>query len=81
GISLFPHPPSSPNVVPIECVWHDLRSGIRNWPHHPSSVSQLVEVVKAVWEVITVEDIDQHINHMGQVVDAVLAAKGGHTGY
>jgi transposase len=78
-IPIFPHPPSSPDLNPIERVWHELKSGIRSWPHHPTSVNKLITVVEAVWDGIMVEKIDKYVNCMDDVVDAVLAAKGGHT--
>ncbi|KAF5328881.1 hypothetical protein D9758_018394 [Tetrapyrgos nigripes] len=84
GIPLFPHPPSSPDLNPIEHVWHKLKAGVRARPHHPSSANELIEAVKEVWGEIEIEDIDKYVGRMDDVVQAVLDAKGGHeilTGY
>ncbi|KAF5319866.1 hypothetical protein D9758_018521 [Tetrapyrgos nigripes] len=58
GIPLFPHPPSSPDLNPIEPVWHKLKHGVQARPCHPTSVLSLIDAVKEVWEGITVETID-----------------------
>lgn len=79
GISIFPHPPSSPDVSPIEPIWHELKSLLRARPHHPSSVQELIMAVKDCWEGIMVDDVDKYVNRMDEIVDAVLRAKGGHT--
>lgn len=79
AIPLFPHPPSSPDLNPIEPVWHELKTRLRNRAHHPSSVTELITAVQEVWEEIGVEDVNKYINHMDNVVEAVMKAKGGHT--
>ncbi|KAF5374306.1 hypothetical protein D9758_004580 [Tetrapyrgos nigripes] len=81
GIPLFPHLPSSPDLNPIEPVWHKLKHGVQARPCHPTSVLSLREAVKEVWEGITVETIDKYAGRMDEVVKAVLDAEGGHTRY
>lgn len=78
-ITIFPHPPSSPDFNAIEPVWHELKKIIRALPHHPTSVPALKKAVKDAWEAIDIKDIDKYINRMPKVVEAVLEAKGGHT--
>lgn len=73
------HPPSSPDLNPIEPVWHELKRIIRHLPHPPSTVEQLKAAVHAAWDALSVEDIDKYVNHMPDRVEAVLKAKGGHT--
>lgn len=79
GIPLFPHPPSSPDLNPIEPVWHKLKTGIRALPHCPTTVHELIAAVHNIWAQIAVEDIDKYIDRMDDIVDAVIEAKGGHT--
>ena len=79
AIPIFPHPPSSPNVNPIEPVWHKLKRLLRARPHYPSSVQELQVAVREAWDAISVEDIDKYVNRMDNVVAAVLKANGGHT--
>jgi hypothetical protein len=81
GIQTFPHPSSSPNLSPIEPLWHQLKTLIRQQPHPPTSLDELKEAVPEGWNQIVPEDIDAHVKHMEDRVKAVLKAKGGHTKY
>lgn len=78
-ISLFPHPARSPDLSPIESVWNELKKRLRALPHLPTSVPQLIQVIKDIWEELPLSDIDKHIITMESHVKAVLGAKGGHT--
>jgi transposase len=79
NIPLLYHPPSSPDLNPIEPVWNSLKKGIRGLAHPPNTVDQLCAAVRSVWDMLSIEDIDKHVNRMQDRVEAVLAAKGGHT--
>ncbi|CAA7267815.1 unnamed protein product [Cyclocybe aegerita] len=79
GIPLFPHPPSSPDLNPIEPLWHILKSTLRHLPHPPTTVNGLRAAVLRAWEEIPVEVINHQIGNMDHRVKAVLAARGGHT--
>lgn len=81
GIEIFPHPASSPDLSPIETLWQCLKTLIRERPHIPSSLEELKTAVRECWEMITAEDINQHVKHMEDRVKAVLKADGGHTNY
>ncbi|KAF5335604.1 hypothetical protein D9758_017265 [Tetrapyrgos nigripes] len=81
GITLFPHPPSSPDISPIEYVWCELKKLVRAREHPPTSTEGLIAAVKEAWDMIAVKDIDKYVNRMDDIVDAVLKAKGGHTKY
>lgn len=80
-IDIFSHPASSPDLSPIEPLWHRLKTLIRARPHIPSSLEELKTAVRECWEMITNEDIDAHVKHMEDRVKAVLQADGGHTKY
>lgn len=79
GIPLLFHPANSPDLSPIEPVWHELKSIIRGLRHPPNTTEQLIAAVSDAWEVLALADVDKHINRMSDRVEAVLAAKGGHT--
>jgi len=79
GIDLFPHPPNSPDLNPIEPLWHDLKTIIRAAPHLPTTIPKLIKAIRDAWEKLPISDIDKHIKTMPDRVQAVLAAKGGHT--
>jgi len=79
GIPLFYHPPNSPDLSPIEPVWHELKNIIRRCPHPPTSVEELKAAVHAAWEELDIADVDKHILHMPNRVAAIFQARGGHT--
>lgn len=81
GIMVFEHPPSSPDLNPIENLWHILKDRIRDLPHQPTSISELKDAVKAAWDSITLEEINNLVFSMPHCVQAVLAAEGGETKY
>ena len=78
-VALFPHPPNSPDLNPIEPVWHELKKVIRAQPHLPSSIPQLISAIHDAWDQLPQEDIDKHLRTMPERVQAVLKANGGHT--
>lgn len=79
GIPLFSHPARSPDLSPIEPVWLELKKHLRALPHLPTTVPQLIETVKSIWEELPISDIDKHVDTMNERVKAVLEAKGSHT--
>jgi transposase len=79
SIDLFPHPSNSPNLNPIEPLWHNLKNIVRGTKHLPTTVPKLIKAVRDAWEILPISDIDKHINTMPDRVQAVLVAKGGHT--
>jgi hypothetical protein len=80
-VDTFPHPPSSPDLSPIEPLWNDLKNYIRARPYPPTTFAELKTAVFEAWDSITEEDINKHVRHMSDRVQAVIAAKGGHTRY
>jgi transposase len=78
-IPLFPHPSSSPDLSPIEPVWHELKARIRAHLPRPTTFEGLKAVVLAEWEKLPIEAINRHTGRMRERVEAVLEAKGGHT--
>ena len=81
AIKVFGHPSNSPDLNPIERIWHVLKTIIRRRPHVPSSLEELKQAVREAWDSISVEVINREIDHMTDRVAAVLAARGGHTGF
>ena len=79
SISVFPHPPSSPDLNPIELVWHELKKIIRALSQIPTTVPKLIQAVHNAWEVLAIPDIDKYVDTMPERVQAVLEANGGHT--
>jgi DDE superfamily endonuclease len=79
SIPLFYHPPNSPDLSPIEPVWHELKKIIRCRPHPPTTVEELKAAVHAAWEELDVSDVDKHVLRMPERVTAILEAREGHT--
>ena len=79
GIPLLYHPPSSPDLNPIEPVWHELKKVLHALPYPPTSVDKLCHAVRDAWDSLPISDIDKHIDTMQERVQDILAAKGGHT--
>ncbi|KAJ7191476.1 hypothetical protein GGX14DRAFT_381144, partial [Mycena pura] len=75
------HPPSSPDVSPIECIWPLLKTHVRAHLPRPGSYQALCDAIFDAWSKITVDEIDRFIDRMPDVVEAVIAAEGGHTKY
>jgi hypothetical protein len=78
---MFLHPACSPNLSPIEPVWHNLKKIIWDCPHIPSSIDELKLAVKEAWEAIPITTVDGYIDRMPASVEAVLKAKGSNTGF
>lgn len=78
-IPLLFHPPSSPDLNPIEPAWHELKTRLRALPHPPNIVDALKHAVQQAWNELLLDDIEKHIRGMLDRVNAVLEAKGGHT--
>ena len=81
SIDQFPHPPSSPDLSPIEPLWKTFKNYIQARPRLPTSLNELKTAVCEAWDQVTEEDINKHVKHMQDRVLVVLEAKGGHTKY
>jgi hypothetical protein len=69
-------PPQSPDLSPIELLWEEMDREVLE--RKPSSVAELVQVVKECWEGISSEVCDKLIKRMPLLCQAVLDAKGGY---
>jgi len=74
-------PSNSPDLNPIENVWHILKSQIRKRPIQPKNKQQLIDAVLGEWEKIPIEMINNLVDSMERRLRAVIKAKGGATGY
>ena len=78
-IPLLFHPASSPDLNPIEPVWHELKRILRSLPNPPNTVEQLCAAILAAWEDLAIEDVNKHVDRMPDRVEAVVKARGSHT--
>jgi transposase len=69
GIPLAEHPAQSPDINPIEPVWHKLKK-ILHSQRHASTPESLKSAICAAWDALPQEVIDQHNNKLPDVVEA-----------
>lgn len=74
-------PAQSPDLNPIEHVWHHLKLKLSAYKDKPAGVHELWERVEKEWSTITRDDCRRYINSMPARCQAVIDAKGGHTRY
>jgi transposase len=80
-IQVFPHPAQSPDVNPIEHVWHRLKTRINGRPTIPKNLDEMWVAIQEEWEKIDVEFVNKLVESMPDRVEAVRKAKGGSTKY
>ncbi|KAG1439434.1 hypothetical protein G6F55_013731 [Rhizopus delemar] len=77
----FNWPSQSPDLNPIEHIWHHLKLKLSAYDTRAKGVHELWNRVKKEWSTFTAEDCRRYINSMPDRCRAVIAAKGGHTRY
>ena len=63
GINWWPTPPKSPDMNPIESLWHNLKEFVHR-EIKPSTKAEIINVIKRFWETVTVEKRRRYINHL-----------------
>ena len=66
----------SPNLNPIENVWHELKEYIRCVVK-----AELISGILEFWETVDVDKCRKYIGHLKKVVPKVIELNGGPTGY
>jgi len=74
-------PAQSPDLNPIEHVWHHLKLKLSMYPTRAKGVHELWERVDKEWNTITKEECQSYIDSMPARIRAVIKAKGGPTRY
>ena len=73
-------PPESPDMNPIENLWHELKEFIRR-EIKPKTKEELIGGISKLWETVTVEKCNRYINHLNKVLPKVIELNGEPTGY
>lgn len=73
-------PPESPDLNPIENLWHELKEFLRR-EVKPTTKEELVNGIVRFWETVDVAKCQKYIKHLRKVVPRVIEVKGGPTGY
>ncbi|KAF5312015.1 hypothetical protein D9619_003841 [Psilocybe cf. subviscida] len=79
GFPIMDHPPSSPDLNPIEPLWLLLKNCVADIPGSGNSVDALWAAIQKVWDGITVADIQKYTGKMEDRVEAVSEADGWQT--
>ena len=73
-------PAQSPDLNPIELVWHDMKVFLTN-EIKPNHQNELIAGIRLFWnEIVTVEYCNYKINHLFLVLRTVLINDGDATG-
>ena len=80
GINWWRTPPESPDMNPIENLWHELKEFIRR-EVKPRNKEQLVDGIRRFWDTVDKNKCLRYIGHLNKVLPAVVEKRGDATGY
>ena len=80
-VNLMDWPPQSPDMNPIEHLWHALKQRLQTYPEPPKGIHELWERTQDEWLKIPVETCQNLISSMPSRIQALLKAKGEYTKY
>lgn len=80
-ITVLDWPAQSPDLNPIEHLWHHLKLKLSMYEKRATSIRELWERCDKEWNSITLEICRKYIDTIPARVKAVLKAKGGYTKY
>lgn len=73
-------PPESPDMNPIENLWHELKEYMRR-EVKPTTKQELVDGINLFWSTVDMHKCCRYINHLKKVIPKVIEVKGEPTGY
>ena len=76
-IRVLEWPPQSPDLSPIENIWHYMKVRIGAKRHRIKNVQQMAEAIREAWEQIPVEVFVKLANSMPKRMDLLRQSKGG----
>ena len=80
GIYWWRTPAESPDLNPIENLWHELKEYIRR-EVKPKRQEELINGIKDFWATVDVSKCRKYIGHLQKVIPRVIELKGAATGY
>ena len=81
GFTVLKWPTQSPDLNPIEHLWHYFKRRLEEFEEPTSSVNELWDRVQRVWEEIPKEECQKLIESMPRRLAAVIRAKGVYIKY
>ncbi|KAG1415692.1 hypothetical protein G6F59_009639 [Rhizopus arrhizus] len=79
--SIYSWPAQSPDLNPIEHVWHHLKLKLSAYETRAKGVYKLWDQIEEQWARFTKDDCRKYIDSMPDRIKAVIQAKGGYTDY
>ena len=79
-INYWPTPAESPDMNPIENLWHELKHFLRTVVK-PSNKEELVAGIQRFWDSVTPEKCQRYIGHLKKVLPAVVERVGRASGF
>ena len=78
---LFPLPPTSPDLNPIEAIWRIIKTHIRNRHPRPTTTPDLLNAITEEWDRITPNEILNLTSSLLQPLEVLLLHHSGHTSF
>ena len=79
-ITWWKTPPESPDLNPIENLWHEMKEFIRR-EVKPKTKDELVDGITEFWGSVSGEKCRKYIRHLNKVIPRVIELGGAATGY
>ena len=80
GINWWRTPPESPDLNPIENMWHELKEHLRARVK-PCNQAELVAGIEGFWNTVTPNKCRKYIRHIYKVIPRVIELKDDASGY
>ena len=80
GVNWWRTPAESPDLNPIENLWHELKEYIRR-EIKPRTKQELIDGIASFWSTVTVTKCRKYIRHLRKVIPKVIEVSGAATGY
>ena len=80
GVNWWKTVPESPDLNPIENLWHELKEFVRR-EVKPTTKQELIDGIKQFWATVDSCKCTKYIRHLRKVIPKVIEVKGEPTGY
>ena len=80
NITWWKTPPESPDLNPIENLWHELKEYLRR-EVKPKTKDELVDGIVEFWGSVSGEKCRKYIRHLDKVIPRIIELGGAATGY